>query len=131
MTLRVAVLAAAAAAGLAAPVVTVDGLGLKSFGAGRSQVRVPKDGEFELLAHTLGAGATHGVITHWWNTGAAIADGSGHSIADFVTWRFYVDGEANASIVLQTAQAHLVGDVSTQATWGNDFVGKNSAWVRA
>jgi hypothetical protein len=53
-------------------------------------------------------------------------DASGNSVCDFIRWRFYLDGEANASIVLSTAQGHLVGNASSLATWGNELVGKGA-----
>lgn len=97
-----AALAAAIACGCAsaATVQTVDSLNPKSFGTGRSQVRVTNKVEFELYNRTLDPTvATHGVITHWWITGQGTGGNNPNqeTVADYAIWRFYVDGEATVS----------------------------------
>lgn len=51
-------------------------------------------------------------------------DPSGASVADFMLWRFYIDGESSASIQIQASQAALIGNASTTAGWGHEYAGK-------
>jgi len=75
--------------------------------------------ERSVFSHTLSEGASHGVITHWWITGGLSTD--------FAVLRFYIDGEASASIVLQPGMACGVGfDDDTQAPWSNTWFGKGA-----
>ena len=109
---------------------TVDAYSPKSFGTGRSQITVPITSEFTLYNYTLSSGATHGVITHWWITGEPTTGygnpTQGSSVADYIIWRFYVDGETTASIEVAAPQAALIGNNSMTAPWGNDLAGKNA-----
>lgn len=45
---------------------------------------------------------------------------------DYAIWRFYLDGEASASVTLQMSQAAFVGNADPTAPWDNDWFGKNS-----
>jgi len=98
-----------------------------SFGVGRSQIVISPTHETILLEHTAaGGGAASGVtsaITFFWITGDPMNGGPKTGV-DYAIWRFYIDGEANASIVLPTAQAALVGNADPSAPWDNEWFGK-------
>lgn len=97
-----------------------------SFGTGRSQINITAESEFELLNHQVGTGATGGAITFFWITGDPLGQGPASAV-DAALWRFYVDGEAVASVgPLPTALAALVGQSDPSAPFNNDFFGKNS-----
>ena len=75
---------------LAAPLDNV-----RPFGTGLSQAKLSTT-ETELFSHVLSAGATHGVLNHFWAAGS--------SGVDSTTIRYYIDGEDNASVVFTPSQ---------------------------
>ena len=104
---------------------SVEGV-LRSFGAGRSQIDITAETEFVLLSHTIASDSSHGAITFFWITGDPIGKGPSSGV-DVAIWRFYVDGEAVASVgPFQTAQGALIGDNDPKAQWDNEYFGKNS-----
>ena len=100
---------------------------MQTFGTGRSQIYISSTDEFVLLNHSLSSsGASHGSLTFFWITGDPIGQGPSSGV-DGCLWRFYVDGEAIASVgPLPTAQAALIGGQDPSAPWNNDYFGKNS-----
>ena len=95
-----------------------------SFGVGRSQIVVSSAAETELLAHNVTPGVTVAMVDFFWLTGDPLP--SGRAGVDVMVWRFYVDGEASASVAVSSAQAAFVGDADPAAPWSNDYFGKNS-----
>lgn len=96
-----------------------------SFGIGKSQIVISPTNETELLLHTVSPGVSTASINFFWITGDPVGSGPRAGV-DYSVWRFYIDGEANASIVLQTSQAACVGQADPSAPWDNDLFGKNS-----
>lgn len=100
---------------------------IQTFGSGRSQITILAESEYELLNYNISASASSAAITFFWITGDPLSESNSASGVDIALWRFYLDGETQASIgPLQTAQAALVGDADPSAPWNNDFFGKNS-----
>lgn len=87
------------------------------FGGGVSQGTINST-EQVLLNHTLSEGHICGVVTSWW-TGGATSD-------DSTTLRFYVDGEATASIVVDIANACGTAFGEESAPWGTEWFGKGA-----
>ena len=97
----------------------------RSFGVGRSQIKVTTAAETLLLAHNVSDGFSTAMVDFFWITGDPVA-GSDRCGVDVMIWRFYVDGEAEASVAVSTAQAAFVGNADTSAPWSNEWAGKNS-----
>jgi len=56
-----------------------------------------------------------------------IATSGAPCYVDYVQWRFYLDGDTNATVgPVDTSQAAFVGHHDPSAPWDNDFFGKNS-----
>jgi len=90
---------------------------VRPFGIGHSQGSLTTE-EFELFRWIVPSGAT-GVMTHFWIT--AMND----YLANCVI-RYYIDGEANASIAFQPGLASGVGWNDKQV-WGTKWIGKGAA----
>lgn len=76
--------------------------------------------EQSVLAHTISAQSTHGVLTHWWITGGASTD-------DAII-RIYIDGEYPASLVFTPSLACGVGfDDDSLVPWSIPQMGKQAA----
>lgn len=114
-TLSVVVLGSAIHSATAQPT------GIVPFGSAISQGRLTQT-ETQLFNHTLSAGATHGVITHWWITGGASMD---HAILSF-----YLDGETTPSIRINPPMACGAGFVDEAAPWANAWFGKVRSLIR-
>ena len=65
------------------------------FGTGLSQAKLSTT-ETELFTHTLREGSTHGVLNHFWAAGSPGVDST--------VIRYYIDGEAKASVVFTPSQ---------------------------
>jgi len=115
---------------------------IQSFGVGRSQIHMTTD-EYVLLDYTVSSTAQTAALTFFWITGdpiSGVKPAHGNSqlptagngvpcYVDYVLWRFYLDGEATASLgPVSTSQAAFVGHHDPSADWDNDFFGKNSAF---
>jgi len=72
-----------------------------------------------LFQHFLAPGDL-GVMTHLWTT-------SPQGVDPGLIIRYYIDGEAQASIQFQPALACGVGFADTQAPWGTQWFGKGAA----
>ena len=96
--------------------------GPATFGVGKSQFQISIATETELLSYNTTSG--NAFVSFFWITGDALP--SGASGVDVAIWRFYVDGEATASVTLATAQAALVGNADASAPWSNELSGKLS-----
>jgi len=90
-----------------------------SFGTGLSGGSITTD-EFEVFGWTVATGST-GVMDHFWITGPGNVDW------DNVVIRYYIDGEAIASIQFSPSMAVGVGFDDGKAPWGTKFVGKGAA----
>ena len=88
------------------------------FGTGLSQYQLTNQ-EQELFDYTLGDGDQWGVTTHFWIT----SPGQGANS----TIRYYIDGEAEASIAFAPGMACGVGFGDQKAPWGTKWIGKGSA----
>ena len=71
-----------------------------------------------IFNHTLSTSAAYGVMHHFWCTGFALIDRA--------VWRYYIDGEAVASIQFTSSMITGVGFVDTQGPWGNKWIGKGA-----
>jgi hypothetical protein len=91
-----------------------------SFGVGRSQIIINPTSETVILAHNVSAGASSAHINFFWITGDAL-NGGPRAGVDYCIWRFYIDGEQNASVALQMSQAAFVGQADPTAPWDNEF----------
>jgi hypothetical protein len=80
-----------------------------SFGIGRSQFIISPTAETPLFEHNVSSGATNAHISFFWITGDPV-NGGPRAGVDYSIWRFYVDGESLASVVLQMSQAAFVGN---------------------
>jgi len=96
-----------------------------SFGIGKSQIVISPQNETLLLEHTVSPGMDIASINFFWITGDPVGIGPRAGV-DYSIWRFYIDGEDNASVVLQMSQAAFVGQADPSAPWGNEWFGKNS-----
>ena len=104
------------------------------------QFHIYSANETELLSHHAApsaaggasGAAAHNAVTFFWITGDPFPNSTGSVLkdtksgVDYAIWRFYLDGEATASVELQTSQAALVGNADPSGPWNNDFFGKNS-----
>ena len=95
---------------------------LKTFGTGRSAFRLTAT-EQTVFEHTLGNGSSGGVMTHFWITGLQEHSWIKGS-TDNATVRYYVDGEAQASIEFQPSMAAGVGFDDNTTNWGNSMIGR-------
>jgi hypothetical protein len=93
---------------------------LQSFGMGYSQYAI-YDKETDFFNYSLSTTAEFGVMTHFWATGAD------PSQIDTAVWRYYIDGERNASVQFQSALVAGVGFADQTAPWGNKWMGKGAA----
>jgi len=95
------------------------------FGTGYSGGKLSA-AEYELFTHTVDAGH-YGVMTHFWMTAMA-------GVADGTIVRYYIDGEASASIAFRPPLAcgsALDAEASAAAPWGTKWFGKGAkdgAW---
>jgi len=92
------------------------------FGTAISQGEISPT-ETSLFSHTVSAGSTHGVLTYWWITGGGAVDDA--------VFRFYVDGEATASISFSPPLAVGTGFDDNAGPWATSRFGKGSqdgAW---
>ena len=64
------------------------------------------DTETEIYNHTLAAGSTSGMVTHFWSTacGAGVSFKAGID-SGRTTYRYYIDGETTASVVFTPREA--------------------------
>jgi hypothetical protein len=76
--------------------------------------------ERELWNYTVSSSASTAVLFHFWTTGAP------SDWVDRTTWRYYVDGETEASIQFTAAMAAGVGFGDAKAPWGTDWFGKQA-----
>ena len=97
-----------------------------SFGVGRSQFYISNATETELLQHNVSEAHGFATVNFCWITGDPLNSTTGQAGVDYAIWSFYVDGEAEASIVLQTSQMAFVGNADPSAPWDNAWFGKNS-----
>ena len=74
--------------------------------------------QLDVFNHTVSAGSTFGVMTHFWCTGGPALDAA--------VWRYYIDGEKVASIQFTSAMAAGVGFLDTQGPWGTQWMGKGA-----
>ena len=94
------VLATVATLATAAPPVAK---GMKSIGVAIKQAKLVKGVEQTVFEHTLSAGATHGVMTEAWHAGKS------SGVNPNLRIRYYVDGEAEASVDYPLFLAHGTG----------------------
>jgi hypothetical protein len=88
----------------------------KTFGTGYSGGFLQKR-EVTLFAHKIKSSDTSfGVMTHFWTTGSAEAMAG-------AVFRYYVDGEQNASIEFTPSMAAGVGFDDPKAPWGTKWAG--------
>eukprot|EP00456_Euglypha_rotunda_P077472 TRINITY_DN7316_c0_g2_i9.p1 TRINITY_DN7316_c0_g2~~TRINITY_DN7316_c0_g2_i9.p1 ORF type:complete len:426 (-),score=33.85 TRINITY_DN7316_c0_g2_i9:128-1405(-) len=92
---------------------------LSTFGTGLSGGSISQE-EFQVFGWTMPSGS-YGVMDHFWITGPNNINW------DDVVIRYYVDGEATASVQFTPSMAAGVGFNDGQAPWGNKFVGKGAA----
>jgi hypothetical protein len=96
---------------------------VRTFGSGLSAAVLEPGVELVYYNYTVSSSSSYGVTTHFWATG-----GGG---IDNVVFRYYIDGEAQASIVFTGGMAAGVGFGDTQAPWGTEWIGKGGtqgAW---
>lgn len=74
---------------------------------------------------SVSPGVTFASINFFWITGDPVGSGPRAGV-DYAVWRFYIDGETNASVVLQMSQSAFVGNADPTAPWDNEWFGKNS-----
>ena len=80
-------------------------------GTGQSQGDITAE-EQVLFTHTA---LNPGLMTHFWTAGS--------ESVDRVTWRYYIDGEKEASIVFQPSLACGTGFDDQTAPWGTKWFG--------
>jgi hypothetical protein len=102
----------------------------KTFGTGHAGVTFPSAEEMVVFQHKVkAAGASqYAAMTHFWSTSSAAAEAG-------LVVRYYVDGEANASIAFNPPLAVGVGFDESLAPWGTKWFGlgaggggKGQAW---
>ena len=86
--------------------------GMKSFGVAVKQAHLFKGVEKEVFNHTLSTGVTHGAMTQAWHAGKP------SGVTPRLRIRYYIDGEAEASIDYPLFLAH--GQGPAQLTGTND-----------
>eukprot|EP00041_Stephanoeca_diplocostata_P013928 m.249343 g.249343 ORF g.249343 m.249343 type:complete len:445 (-) comp19517_c0_seq1:240-1574(-) len=85
-----------------------------TFGTGLSGGSVPA-AETTLFAHQIAPGHV-GVMNHFWSTCSPAAETN-------LLVRYYIDGEANASIAMHPAMAAGTGFDDPSAPWGTKWIG--------
>lgn len=86
-------------------------------GTGRSQGKLTEQ-EFVFFEHTVGGGQW-AYLNHFWAAGSAQVD--------FTVFRYYVDGERDASVVFTPPLACGVGFGDQTSPWGTKWMGKGAA----
>lgn len=97
--------------------------GKGAFGTGLSSAAI-LDTEFEIFSYVMPDGDSYGVMTHFWAT-------AGGGVLDDAIFRYYIDGEKEASIQFTPPLACGVGFGDPQAPWGTKWMGKGAkdgAW---
>ena len=140
MAMRAGVAVAAFVASLAPPSVRGIGVpasaapppavapGMKSIGVAVKQSRLQKGVEKVVFEHALSPGATHGVMTEAWHAGKP------SGVNPNLRIRYYIDGEASASVDYPLFLAHGTGPAQTNVSkigpWGNAMFGRShdSGW---
>eukprot|EP01050_Picozoa_sp_SAG11_P003710 SAG11_NODE_217_length_12229_cov_9.152185_8_plen_127_part_00 len=84
--------------------------GMKSFGVAVKQAHLFKGVEKVVFEHTLSAGATHGAMTQAWHAGKP------SGVTPRLRIRYYIDGEAEASIGYPLFLAHGQGPAQLEGT---------------
>jgi hypothetical protein len=106
----------------------VVGAGMKSIGVAVKQSQLLKGVEKVVFEHTLSPSATHGVMTEAWHAGKPSGANPNLRI------RYYIDGEATASVDYPLFLAHGTGPAQTSMSkigpWGNALFGRShdSGW---
>lgn len=108
MALALLVSLAAAASVAAAPVPSVIGTSVS-----QAELSIK---ETEMFSHIVSEEGEWAYMNHFWAAGSPAVDRA--------IFRYYVDGEANASVVFSPALACGVGFGDQQAPWGNRWLGK-------
>ena len=102
----------------------------KTFGTGHAGITFPSATELVVFTHLVKAGpaSQYAAMTHFWSTSSAAAEAG-------LIVRYYVDGEANASIAFNPPLAVGVGFDDSFAPWGTKWFGlgaggdgKGQAW---
>lgn len=102
--------------------------GMKSIGTAVKQCKLQKGVEKVVFEHTLSPGATHGVMTEAWHAGKS------SGVNPNLRVRYYIDGEASASVDYPLFLAHGTGPAqisdSKIGPWGNALFGRthDSGW---
>lgn len=86
-------------------------------GTGMSQAKLTST-ETELFSHTVSQEGAWAYLNHFWAAGSPEVDRA--------IFRYYVDGERNASVVFSPALACGVGFGDQQAPWGSKWMGKGA-----
>lgn len=90
---------------------------LLTFGTGLSQRQITNK-ETSIFSYDLSNNGEFGMMTHWWATG--------DQIVNQAVWRYYIDGETDASIQFPSYMAAGVGFADAFAPWGNKWIGKQA-----
>lgn len=90
---------------------------LLTFGTGLSQRQITNK-ETSIFSYDLSSNGEFGMMTHWWATG--------DQIVNQAVWRYYIDGETDASIQFPSYMAAGVGFADAFAPWGNKWIGKQA-----
>lgn len=98
------------AAGVSATVPSVIGTGV-------SQAKLTSE-ETTMFTHDVSAEGSWAYMNHFW--------AAGNPEVDRAIFRYYVDGEVNASVVFTPALACGVGFGDQTAPWGNKWMGKGA-----
>lgn len=110
MALLACVLAAAVLDATASPVPSVIGTGV-------SQAKLIQE-EVTMFSHNVSSEGEWAYMNHFWAAGS--------SPVDRAIFRYYVDGEAEASVEFTPALACGVGFGDQAAPWGNKWMGKGA-----
>lgn len=110
MALALLVSLAAAASVAGAPVPSVIGTSV-------SQAELTLT-EVEMFSHAVSEEGEWAYMNHFWAAGSPAVDRA--------IFRYYVDGEVNASVVFSPALACGVGFGDQKAPWGNRWIGKGA-----
>jgi hypothetical protein len=110
----------------------------QAFGIGVPNFPINADSESEVWSYSLAPGVAVGMVTHFWSTACGGRSIDWATESGIAVYRFYIDGEANASVVFQPRmavglgfdpnglQSSPAGNTSLVEPWGMDLVGKLS-----